>query len=316
MSEGIIAHQHDHQGLKYNRTGRLKVALALTFVYMFAEGIGGWLTNSLALIADAGHMLTDVAALSLTLAAIWFGGRAATAKKTFGYYRLEILAAFVNGIALVLLSIWVIYEAVQRWQSPPVINGMRLMIIAAGGLVVNIIAAKLLHFGHKHDLNIRAAWLHVMGDLLGSLTAIVAGILIVTLGWLWADPLCSVLISLIIIFGSWRLIMESVNVLLEGTPAHISLSAVENTILETWGVDGVHDLHVWTISSGIEALSAHISHDESVLHSELLVRVRERLHERFGIDHLTIQMETLSHEAEAVYVCETGTKCFEPAKQS
>lgn len=285
----------------------------LTFVYMLVEAVGGWLTNSLALIADAGHMLTDVAALTLTLAAIWFGSRPATAKKTFGYYRLEILAAFVNGIALVLLSIWVIYEAVLRWSSPPAINGTQLIVIAAGGLLVNIIAAKLLHSDHKHDLNIRGAWLHVIGDMLGSVTAIIAGVMIVTAGWLWADPLCSVLISLIIIFGAWRLIMESVNVLLEGTPAHINLSAVESAILETDGVSGVHDLHVWTISSGMDALSAHISHHDSVAHSTLLVAVRERLHDRFGIDHLTIQMETQNREAEAVYVCETGTKCFEPS---
>ncbi len=283
---------------------------------MIAEAVGGWITNSLALIADAGHMLTDVAALGLTLAAVWFAARPATAKKTFGYYRFEILAAFVNGIALVLLSIWVIYEAVMRWQSPPAINGSSLTIIAIGGLLVNVIAAKLLHSGHKHDLNMRGAWLHVMGDLLGSITAIIAGVLIVTAGWLWADPLCSVLISLIIIFSAWRLIVESVNVLLEGTPAHISLSAVETTILQTDGVSGVHDLHVWTISSGMEALSAHISHNESVAHSELLVAVRESLHDRFGIDHLTIQMETQNREAEAVYVCETGTKCFEPAAKS
>lgn len=295
------------------RNSRLKIALALTFVYMLAEAVGGWLTNSLALIADAGHMLTDVAAISLTLGAIWFAARPATAKKTFGYYRLEILAAFVNGIALVLLSFWVIYEAVRRWQAPPEINGFRLTIIAAGGLVVNIAAAKLLRSGHKHDLNLRGAWLHIMGDLLGSAAAVTAGILIGAFGWLWADPLSSVLISLIIIFGSWRLILESVNVLLEGTPAHIDLSAVEGVIRATEGVDGVHDLHVWTISSGLDALSAHISHGETVAHSELLVRVRERLHERFGIDHLTIQMETMDHEAEAVYVCETGTKCFEPA---
>ena len=285
----------------------------MTFVYMIAEAVGGWLTNSLALIADAGHMLTDVAALGLTLGAIWFGARPATAKKTFGYYRLEILAAFVNGIALVLLSIGVIYEAVLRWRFPPEINGFALIVIAAGGLFVNIVAAKLLHSGHKHDLNMRGAWLHVMGDLLGSVTAIIAGVLIIAAGWLWADPLCSVFISLIIIFSAWRLIVESVNVLLEGTPSHISFSAVETTILETNGVSGVHDLHVWTISSGIEALSAHISHNETVVHSDLLVAVRERLHERFGIDHLTIQMETQNREAEAVYVCETGTKCFEPA---
>ncbi len=277
---------------------------------MLVEAVGGWLANSLALIADAGHMLTDVAALSLTLGAIWFGARPATAKKTFGYYRLEILAAFINGIALVLLSFWVIYEAVDRWRSPPSIDGTSLTLIAGGGLLVNIVAAKLLHSGHKHDLNMRGAWLHVMGDLLGSVTAIAAGILIAAFGWLWADPVCSVLISLIIIFGSWRLITDSVNVLLEGTPAHINLSAVESTILETDGVAGVHDLHVWAISSGIEALSAHISHDDSIIHSDLLVKVRKRLHEQFGIDHLTIQMETVDLRAEAVYVCETGSKCF------
>jgi cobalt-zinc-cadmium efflux system protein len=309
-----VGHQHSHNKSTLGRTGRLKAALALTFTYMFAEAVGGWWTNSLALIADAGHMLTDVAALSLTLGAIWIGSRPATAKKTFGYYRTEILAAFVNGIALVLLSIWVIYEAVERLQSPPEIRGGWMIGIAAGGLVVNIIAAKLLHAGHKHDLNMHGAWLHVMGDLLGSAAAVTAGILILALGWLWADPFCSILISVIIIIGAGRLILDSVNVLLEGTPAHISLAAVEDIILQTEGVGGVHDLHVWTISSGIEAMSAHISHDSSVAHSDLLGRVRERLHDHFGIDHLTIQMETLDRETEAVYLCATGTKCFEPAR--
>ena len=280
---------------------------------MIAEGIGGWLINSLALVADAGHMLTDVAALTLTLFAIWFAARPATSRKTYGYYRLEILAAFVNGIALVLLSIWIIYEAFERWQSPPNIAGGQLILIASGGLIINIVAAYLLHSEHKHDLNMRGAFLHVMGDLLGSVAAIVAGVMIVALGWLWADALGSVLISLIIIFGAWRLILDSVNVLLEGTPGHINLAAVESTILETAGVGGVHDLHVWTISSGIDALSAHITHDESVSHSDLLAAVRHKLHDEFGIDHLTIQMETLDLEAEAVYVCETGTKCFEPS---
>lgn len=282
---------------------------------MLAEAVGGWLTNSLALIADAGHMLTDVAAISLTLAAIWFGSRPASAKKTFGYYRLEILAAFVNGIALVLLSLWVIYEAVGRWQAPPSINGGWMTAVATGGLLVNIVAAKLLHSGHEHDLNMRGAWLHVMGDLLGSAAAVTAGLLIVGFGWYWADPVTSMLISVVIIYGAWRLISDSVNVLLEGTPAHIDHRAVEDLIVGTEGVEGVHDLHVWTISSGIEALSAHITHFDSIGHSELLVRVRERLDTEFGIDHLTIQMETMEREAEAIYVCETGTKCFEPAKQ-
>jgi cobalt-zinc-cadmium efflux system protein len=189
-----------------------------------------------------------------------------------------------------------------------------MTLIAVGGLVVNVIAAFLLHSEHKHDLNMRGAFLHVIGDLLGSMAAIVAGGLILLYGWVWADALSSVLISVIIILGAWRLILDSVNVLLEGTPRHISLTSVETSIVETPGVAGVHDLHVWTISSGIDALSAHISHDESVSHSELLQVVRNKLHEQFGIDHLTIQMETLDLEAEAVYVCETGTKCFEPTR--
>ena len=290
--------------------------MCLTFVYMIAEGVGGWLTNSLALLADAGHMLTDVAAMLLTLFAFWFASRPATSKKTYGYYRMEILAAFINGIALALLSLWVIYEAIERWQSPPEVKGTQMLFIASGGLVVNIIAAWLLHSGHQHDLNMRGAFLHVIGDLLGSVAAIAAGLLILGFGWMWADAAGSILISLIIIFGAWRLILDSVNVLLEGTPAHINLSAVEQLILETRGVTGIHDLHVWTISSGIHALSVHINHEESVAHSDLLAVVRDKLHDRFGIDHLTIQMETANLETEAVYICETGTKCFEPSVRS
>lgn len=296
---------------------RLKAALALTFVYMIAEAVGGWLSNSLALLADAGHMLTDVAAMSLTLFAFWFAGRPATSKKTYGYYRMEILAAFINGVALVLLSLWVIYEAVERWQSPQEVRGTQLLVIATGGLIVNIVAAWLLHSGHgRDDLNMHGAFLHVIGDLLGSIAAIVAGVVILLFGWTWADAVGSIFISAIIIFGAWRLILDSVNVLLEGTPRHINLAAVETSILETSGVTGIHDLHVWTISSGIHALSVHISHDETVSHSDLLAVVRGKLHDRFGIDHLTIQMETANRETEALYVCETGTKCFEPSIRS
>jgi cobalt-zinc-cadmium efflux system protein len=294
---------------------RLKLAAALSFFYMLAAAAGGWYTNSLALVADAGHMLTDVVAMGLTLTAAWLAERPATERKTYGYYRLEILAAFANGIILVLLSIWVVYEAVQRWRSPAVqILGGELTLIAMGGLVINLIAARLLSASHKGDLNLRGAWLHVMGDVLGSIAAIVTGVLILWKQLYWADAVSSILISVIIIYGSWRLIMESVNVLLEGTPRHIDLRSVESVILSTEGVSGVHDLHVWTISSGIEALSAHISHEDSVPHSKLLASVREKLHDSFGIDHLTIQMETLELETEALYVCSTGTKCFEPSE--
>lgn len=277
---------------------------------MIAEFVGGWLTNSLALIADAGHMLTDVAALSLTLAAIWFASRPATAQKTFGYYRLEILAAFINGIALVLLSLFVIYEAYERFYETPEVKGAQLTMIAVGGLLINLLAAYLLHSDDKHDLNMRGAWLHVMGDALGSVAAIVAGLLIYAFGWIWADAVTSILISLIIVFSAWNLIKESVNVLLEGTPAHINLKAVEETIRTTDFVTDVHDLHVWTITSGMEALSVHIIHEKEVLQADLLKTIRTKLHDEFGIDHLTIQMETIETTDLQNHSCFSGANCF------
>ena len=278
---------------------------------MFAEAFGGWFANSLSLVADAGHMLTDVAALSLTLAAIWFAARPATPKKTFGYYRLEILAAFVNGIVLVLISLWIMYEAVGRWNAPPAVKGGELTAIAVGGLLVNIACAWLLHGGHEHDLNVRGAYLHVLGDLLGSVAAIAAGALILAFGWLWADALCSFLISLIIIFGAWNLIKESVNVLLEGTPAHINLTAVEDEIRDTESVRDVHDLHVWTITSGMEALSVHVVHGENITPAALLTAIKTRLHDKFGIDHLTIQLETTKGAELDAHSCFSGANCFD-----
>ena len=278
---------------------------------MIAEAVGGWLANSLALLADAGHMLTDAAALALTLLAIRFASKPANHNKTYGYYRLEILAAFVNAATLILLSIWIIFEAYLRFRDPVQVLGWEMTAVAVGGLIVNLISAALLHADHKHDLNIRGAWLHVMGDALGSVAAIAAGILIVTFGWMWADALSSVLISLIIIFGSWRLMKETINILLEGTPAHIDLAAVETAILETPGVTGIHDLHIWTITSGLEALSAHVRHDDSIVQTELLKALRRRLHDDFGIDHLTIQMETPDFEDEPLHFCHTGSRCFD-----
>ncbi len=310
---GVHHHSHSHERRSAKSLRNLKIALVLTAVYMFAEAIGGWMTNSLALLADAGHMLTDVAALGLTLGAIWFATRPATSKKTYGYYRYEILAAFINGIALVLISIWVIYEAFQRWNSPPEVKGLGLTIIAVGGLLINMLAAYLLHGDHAHDLNMRGAWLHVMGDALGSVTAIIAGVLIMAYNWVWADALGSLLISLIIIFGAWRLIRDSVNVLLEGTPSHINLTAVEDTIRQTDSVEDVHDLHIWTITSGMEALSVHVVHRETVPQTKLLKSIREKLHDEFGIDHLTIQLETPNEEALSAHNCFSGANCFEPS---
>lgn len=298
------------------RNRRLAWVLALTGGYMLAEAIGGWWTGSLALLADAGHMLTDVAALALALFAAWFGARPANPRKTYGYYRLEILAAFTNGIALVLISALIVYEAYQRLLAPPEVNAAVMMVVAAGGLAVNLACAWLLHGDHEHDLNVRGAWLHVIGDALGSIGALAAGALMLFRGWWAADPIFSIMISLLIVWSAWRLIREATDILLEGTPAHINLAAVEEAILETHGVRDVHDLHVWTITSGREALSAHVIHAEGVSQPELLRALRTKLHARFGIDHLTIQMETEDFDDETFHFCHAGTSCFRSERES
>jgi len=315
---GEASAPHTHLGHKHGRASesrrKLSVVLVLTAIYMVAEAVGGWWTGSLALMADAGHMLADVAALGLALLAAWFSARPATSNKTFGYHRLEILAALVNGVTLVVISLLILYEAYQRWASPPLVRGNVVMLIATGGLGINLISAWILHGRHEIDLNIRGAWLHVISDALGSVGAIVAGALMWLYGWYAADPLFSALIGILIVWSSWRLIRESTNVLLEGTPAHINLAAVEDSILRTEGVDNVHDLHVWTITSGREALSAHVIHGYGVSQPELLKELRAKLHDRFGVDHLTIQMETPDFEDETFHFCHAGTACFQSSR--
>jgi cobalt-zinc-cadmium efflux system protein len=305
---------HSHAGHSHARASdsrrKLTTVLVLTAIYMIAEAVGGWWTGSLALLADAGHMLTDVAALALALTAAWFSSRPATSNKTFGYHRLEILAALVNGVALVVISMLILYEAYQRWSVPPAVQGSVVIVVATGGLVINLLSAWILHGRHEIDLNMRGAWLHVLSDALGSLGAIIAGALMWLYGWYAADPLFSALIGILIVFSSWRLIRESTNVLLEGTPAHINLAAVEDSILHTDGVSNVHDLHVWTITSGREALSAHVIHAYEVSQPELLKELRAKLYDRFGVDHLTIQMETPDFEDETFHFCHAGTACF------
>src|SRR6266550_2806644 len=308
--------KHDHRhGHAHGSRRRLSIVLLLTAVYMVAELAGGLWTGSLALLADAGHMLADVAALILALMAVWFGARPATPSKTFGYYRLEILAALINGVGLVLISLFIFYEAYRRWFAQPVIRSVPMTVVAAGGLVVNLICALLLHRDRHQDLNVRGAWLHVIGDALGSTGAIIAGVLIMIFGWTGADSLISVLIGLLIVWSSWHLIRDATNVLLEGTPAHINLAAVEEAILETDGVSDVHDLHVWTITSGREALSAHVIHAYSISQPDLLKELRAKLLDRFGVDHLTIQMETADFEDEAIHFCHAGTACFRSGRE-
>jgi cobalt-zinc-cadmium efflux system protein len=314
--DNIARHSHSHSHGRAARSRRsLSIVLVLTAIYMLAEVAGGWMTGSLALLADAGHMLTDVAALALALIAVWFGSRPATSSKTFGYYRLEILAALINGVALVLISFLIFYEAYKRWAEPPQVKSGLMILIATGGLVINLICAWLLHGDHKDDLNVRGARLHIIGDALGSVGAIAAGALMWLYGWYAADPLFSSLIGLLIVWSSWHLIRESTNVLLEGTPAHINLAAVEDAILHTDGVTNVHDLHIWTITSGREALSAHVIHVETISQAELLKELRAKLQDRFGVDHLTIQMETPDFEDETFHFCHAATACFRSARE-
>jgi cobalt-zinc-cadmium efflux system protein len=283
-------HQHNHARGASQRT--LVVVLTLTFGYMLAEAIGGYWANSLALLSDAGHMFTDVAALALALFAAWFASRPATQNKTYGFYRLEILAALVNGVTLIALSVLICVEAYHRFRQPEEVQGWALVWIAVGGLVVNMVSAWLLSRSHAHDnLNMRGAYLHVLGDLLGSVAAIAAGVLIVWKGWRWADPLFSVVISLLIVWNSWRIVAESVNVLLEGVPSHISPAAVEQAIKTIHGVREVHDLHIWTITSGRHVLTAHVVVANADQSCRVLREVRALLAERFDLSHSTIQIE-------------------------
>ena len=258
---------------------------------MVAEIVGGLITNSLALLADAGHMFSDVVALGLSLFAVWVAERPPTPQRTYGYYRTEILAALVNGAALIAVSIYIFIEAYHRLQQPPEVMGAVMMWVAVGGLIVNLLGLWILRAGRDENLNVRGAWLHVLTDALGSVGAIVAGALIWAFAWNWADPVISVLIGLLVVYSAWRLVMESVHVLMEGAPRGIDVDEVRQTIVGTPGVIGVHDLHVWTIASGLDSLSAHVVAEEVESHADLLKKLRRALHERFGIDHITIQIE-------------------------
>ncbi|HWM91189.1 MAG TPA: cation diffusion facilitator family transporter [Thermoanaerobaculia bacterium] len=284
-------HGHGHGQASAGNRRRLALTLVLAAAYMLAEAVGGWLTGSLALLADAGHMLSDAAALGLSLFAIWISQRPPNPRRTWGYHRTEILAALANGAALVAISIWVVVEAIARLRNPPQVDAPVMMGIAVGGLAVNLIGLRILSGGRDESLNVRGAWLHVLTDALGSVQAVVAGALIWAYGWAWADPVASVLISLLVVYSAWHLLKETVGVLMEGTPAHIDLDRVRTTLASLPGVCGVHDLHVWTITSGMEALSAHLVVVENASTATLLRQVQASLHDEFGIHHATVQIE-------------------------
>jgi cobalt-zinc-cadmium efflux system protein len=275
---------------------RLSWVLGLTLTFMLVEAAGGYLSGSLALLADAGHMLTDAGALGLSLLSGWIALRPANENKTYGYQRWEILAALINGAALFGIAAWVIVEAVQRMRHPQPIQAQLFLIVAAAGLLVNLISLRMLHSLRHGSLNSRGAYLHVLGDALGSAGALAAAAVIWLTGWILADPIISIVLALLILVGAWRLLRESTDILLEAVPRHVSLMEVQRCMQAVPGVTAVHDLHVWTVTSGLVAMSGHAIVPELTSHPEVLDGIRREM-ARLGIAHVTIQLE-VQHECE------------------
>ncbi len=295
---GDCDHHHDHRA---HSVRALRLALVLTGVLFVAEVVGGFASNSLALLADAGHMLADVGALALSLFVAWFSGRPSTSQKTFGYLRWEILAALINGAALLAISGMILWEALGRLRSPePVASGMMLGV-AVAGLLVNVACARILHGSADGSLNMRGAYLHVLGDLLGSVGTVAAALIVRSTGWLPADPIASIVTTLLIVNGSWRLVRDSVDVLLESVPPHISLDTVRARLASIDGVASVHDLHVWSVTSGLVAMSAHAVVPD-VARQQRALEAMNRAMREMGISHVTVQLEQT-----------TLTPCEEPA---
>ena len=295
-------HDHEHHGHDHSHShsyahahgegaGRsLGIALGITLILLFGEAIGGWLANSLALLADAGHVLTDGAALGLALFVTWLARQPGKPEKTYGYLRWEILAALFNAATLLVISAWIVVEAVLRFRNPEPIQTGLMFWVSIAGLAGNAISARVLHGSHAHNMNVRAAYLHVMGDLLASVGVVIAALAVRYFGWTAADPIASIVTTLFIVHGAWRLLRESVDVLLEATPKHIVLDDVRATIAGIGNVDSVHDLHVWTVTSGMVALSAHAIVRDGNHHQEVLEQAIDRL-KKMGINHVTLQLE-------------------------
>lgn len=286
-------HEHGHGRLRTRdprELGRLRFVLALTAGFMVVEVVGGAFAHSLALLADAGHMLADVGGLALSLFALQLARRPASWDKTYGYVRLEILAALVNGAVLLGTAVGIAWEAWRRLTAPVPVNGPLLSAVAAGGLIVNLIAARLLHSHAASSLNARAAYLHVLGDLLGSIGAITAGAIVWATGWSAADAIVSVAIGALILAGAWNLVREAADVLLEGAPAHVDVERLLEDLRDLPELHDIHDLHVWTLTSGFVALSAHGVIDDPYHHADVLEEIRRRVR-RHGIEHVTFQLE-------------------------
>jgi cobalt-zinc-cadmium efflux system protein len=281
---------------RHTETRRLLWAAVISAVYFIAELVAGFLTNSLALLSDAGHMLSDVGAMALSLFAFRMARRPATHQSTYGFHRVEILAALFNGLTLWLMVGIIFAAAFNRFAEPPMVKSFGMMIVAVVGLLVNIAAAAILHGGHRHNLNLRGAFLHVVSDAVGSVGAIAAGVIMLTTGWYLADPLISMFIGGLILFSSWSLVKDSVSVLMQSVPKGIRLEEVRLTIEAVDGVSKVHDLHIWAVTSDIFTLSAHAVVTNGEDFHQVLNNIEDTLKEHFNIEHTTIQLETESRE--------------------
>lgn len=285
-------HGHSHSHSHTSNKKALLSSFILIAAFMVVEVIGGILTNSLALLSDAGHMLSDAAALGLSFFAIKLGEKQVSQEKTYGYKRFEIIAAALNGLTLVLISLYIFYEAFQRFFAPPEVQSSGMLMISLTGLVVNIIAAWILMRGDKDEnLNVRSAFLHVLGDMLGSVGAIVAALLIMFFGWTIADPIASVIVAVLILISGYRVTKDSFHILMEGAPTQIDMQQVKAALSKIPLVKEVHDLHIWTITSGYPVLSCHITISDEGIHDEILAQTQKILHDDFHIEHSTIQVE-------------------------
>jgi cobalt-zinc-cadmium efflux system protein len=293
-------HDHGHDHFDSQREGNKKgllIALFVTTGIMFAEFFGGLFTNSLALLSDAGHMLSDASSLLLSVVALWIASRPATPKKTFGFYRFEVLAALFNGVTLFVIAGFIVWEAFERFMEPPTVSSGTMILIACIGLGANLISAwSLLRNGDvKDNVNVRSAYLHVLGDALGSVGAIVAGIVMMVFGWYIADPIISVIVALLILKSAWGVISHSFHILMEGTPHSVNQEDVKEALESIHGVIDVHDLHIWTITSGLPSLTCHLLVQEDHPSQSILQEAIRTLSDRFHIDHSTIQIETSTH---------------------
>lgn len=281
---------------------KLKIVLGLTLTYLIAEVIGGIVTGSLALLADAGHMLTDVAGLALALIAIRFAKKSASPTHTYGYYRTEILAALTNAVVLLGISAFVLVEAYRRFRSPPEIMGPAMLVVAGVGLIVNLVGIVLLRGGGAASLNVKGAYFEVLSDLVTSVGVIVAAVVIITTGWRYADPLISAGIGLFIVPRTWILLRDAISILLEGTPSDVDLAALRNRVTSIPGIVSIHDVHVWSLTSGVNAASLHVVADSARSHKAVLSEVTRLVSAEFPISHVTAQIEEPGWESNETHL--------------